>query len=376
MSSDYENIEESPPRLRVSSGPVFAVALLAIGVLLGFTLGLTVGDPGLVIDLSSSSGLYDEGLVTSLVEDVSPGVVELGISRRAGGNDTSTGSGFLVDRQGHVVTNNHVVEGAEGVSVRLYDGRTLDATVLGTSPADDLALLQVNPGAVADIRPLELADSNDVVSGQMAIAIGSPFQNFNSVTVGVVSGTGRGPTSVLRRPIPDMIQTDAPLNPGNSGGPLLNSDGEVIGINSSIRTNSFSSVDEYRIGFAVPSNTFANLKSQLLEPRQVRRPWLGVSGGSVSNNLNPSLGLPSGIYVTTVFDNSPAERAGLVPFRSLVGDNRGDVITAVDGQVVESVEDMVSYFNTLIPGAEVTLTVFRDDESITVDVTLDEWPDT
>ena len=205
---------------------VFVIGILAVGVLLGFTLGLYAS--GSIGGERNSSALYDEDLVTSVVEIASPAVVEITVSRggaRLGlrGSGTSSGSGFLVDDQGHIITNNHVVDGATDIVVRLSDGRTLDAKKLGASPADDPALIEVEADEVAGIRPLPLTNSSEVRPGQIAIAIGSPLRNFNSVTVGVVSGTGRGPSSILRRPIPNMIQTDAPLNPGNSGGPLLNS---------------------------------------------------------------------------------------------------------------------------------------------------------
>ena len=247
---------------------------------------------------------------------------------------------------------------------------------MGYSPADDLALLKVDADEVADIEPLRLADSDKVESGQMAIAVGTPFRNFNSVTVGVVSGTGRGPVSVLRRPIPGMIQTDAPLNPGNSGGPLLNSKGRVIGVNSSVRSGASLEVDEYRIGFAVPSNTLKDLLPELLIPQLVRRPWLGISSGSVTRELVDSLGVPRGIFIAGVFPGSPAEKVGLVPFRTLRGTSEGDVITAVDGRPMDSVAEMVSYFNTLKPGDDVTLTVFRNSQTVEVEVTLAKWPDT
>lgn len=287
-----------------------------------------------------------------------------------------TGSGFLVDDEGHLITNHHVVAGAAEITVNFFDGRSLKATLLGTSPADDLALLQVNADEIADIAPLVLADSNEVMPGQMAIAIGSPFQQFNSLSVGVVSGTGRGTTSIIQRPIPDMIQTDAALNPGNSGGPLLNSKGEVIGVTSSVRVGAIQGLDGFRIGFAIPSNTVRGLLPELVKPQEVRRPWLGIAGASVGGDLSESGELLVGIYVTRVFRASPAERAGLVPFQSFGGAGSGDVITAVDGQPVTSVEDMVSYFNELKPGAAVTLSIFRGGEAIEVDVTLDEWPDT
>ena len=227
----------------------FAVAILAAGVLLGIGLGLLIS--GSLDRAPTSSGLFDEDLVSALFDKGSPGVVELVVTRSTA-------------------------------------GRVLEATKLGSSPADDLALLQVDPEEVSDISPLPLADSDEVRTGQMAVAISSPFQNFNSLSVGVVSGTERGAISIPRRPIPDMIQTDAALNPGNSGGPLLNSAGEVIGVNSSIRTATLRNASEYRIGFAVPSNTLKDLMPQLLERQQVRRPWLGISGGAVTVGLTES----------------------------------------------------------------------------------------
>ena len=216
-------IQRQLPRYR-SVSRVFVLAVAAIALLLGFALGIfSASSTG---NRVGGSPLYDEDLVTSLFEDSSPAVVELNVTQGAGILErTGSGSGFLVDENGHIVTNSHVVRGADAITVRLSDGRSIDATRLGSSPADDLALLQVDPSEVSGIKPLKLADSSKLRTGEMAVAIGSPFRNFNSVTVGVVSGTGRGPSSILRRPIPDMIQTDAPLNPGNSGGPLLNSRG-------------------------------------------------------------------------------------------------------------------------------------------------------
>ena len=372
---EHRIIQRQVTRYRGASRTL-VLGVAAIALLVGFTLGIlstsSIGD-----GIGGSRALYDEDLVTSLFENASPAVVEVSVTQGAGIlQRTGSGSGFLIDDRGHIVTNNHVVRGADAITVRLSDGRSIDATRLGSSPADDLALLQVDPSEVSGIRPLTLADSSKLKPGEMAVAIGSPFQNFNSVTVGVVSGTGRGPSSILRRPIPDMIQTDAPLNPGNSGGPLLNSRGEVIGVNSSVRTGAVRGLEDFRIGFAVPSNTVKSLMPQLLESKVVRRPWLGISGGSVSSDLQSPRGLPPGIYVTGVFANSPAQRVGLIPFRSLRGTSTGDVITAVDGVPVGSVEDMVSYFNARKPGDDVTLSVFRNSETIELRVTLAEWPDT
>ena len=370
-------IQEPAYRIRKTSRP-WAIWLLGLGLIAGFIVGLMLAVP-LGLGGPTSTKLFDEGMVTSLFEMASPAVVEIHVNRRSGRVGlpaVDTGSGFLIDDQGHIVTNHHVVEGPGDITVRLHDGRILEARRLGTSPADDLALLLVEAEDVEGIDPLPLADSDKVKPGQMAIAIGSPFRQFNSLTVGVVSGTGRGPASVLRRPIPDMIQTDAPLNPGNSGGPLLNRHGEVIGVNSSVRTSASGGREEYRLGFAVPSNTLSDLLPQLLESRQVRRPWLGISGGSVSQELANAVGLPKGVYVTGVFRGSPAAEVGIVPFSTLRGSARGDVITAIDGTNVDSIEDMVSYFNKVEPGEQVTLSVFRDGGTIEIEVALVEWPDT
>ena len=373
MNEEHEErgVPEAARQSSLSRGLV--VGLLALGVLLGFSIGLLVAGSGLT-GLAGPRALFDEDLVTELFDRASPAVVELDVSLGFG-IGSGTGSGFFVDREGHIVTNNHVIDSARAIRVRLHDGRTLEATKLGNSPADDLALLQVDPAEVTGIDPLPLADSLEVVPGQLAVAIGSPFRNFNSVTVGVVSGRGRAPVSALARPIPDMIQTDAPLNSGNSGGPLLNSSGEVIGVNSSIRTSPFQGIDEFRIGFAVPSNTLENLLPQLIVAEEVRRPWLGISSRPISADLMEDLGIPAGIAIASVFDDSPAQSIGLEPFRTLRGDVQGDVITAVDGRPVSSVDEMVSYFNTLLPGHTITLTIYRDMDTIDLDATLAPWPD-
>ena len=375
MNEEHEKQEErevpeAAGQSSLSRG--FVVGLLALGVLLGFSIGLLVAGGG----LTGPSVLYDQDLVTELFDRASPAVVELDVSLGFGIGSGGTGSGFFVDREGRIVTSNHVVDSARTVRVRLHDGRELEATKLGNSPADDLALLQVDPAEVSDIEPLPLADSFEVVPGQMAVAIGSPFRNLNSVTVGVVSGRNRAPVSAIARPIPDMIQTDAPLNSGNSGGPLLNSSGEVIGVNSSIRTSPFQGMDEFRIGFAVPSNTLEDLLPQLIVAEEVRRPWLGISSRPISADLMEDLGIPSGIAIASVFNDSPAQSIGLEPFRTVRGDIQGDVITAVDGNPVSSVDQMVSYFNTLLPGHTITLTVYRDESTIDLDATLAPWPDT
>ena len=327
----------------------------------------------------TDTSLFDDAQVSRIFEEVSPAVVEIEAVRRIGNLQLDIpfwGSGFLVDSDGHIVTNYHVVSGGEEFVVRLTDGSEVPAERLGISQADDLAVLKVEPSHIADVTPLTLADSSKVSPGQLAIAVGSPFREFNSIGVGVVSGIDRGHTSVLHRPIPDMIQTDVPLNPGNSGGPLLNADGEVIGINTSIRIQSGSRrVEDFRVGFAVPSNTARSLLPQLMDSVDLRRPWIGIQGAPVPRQMMESRGLPRGIYVTGVFADSPAREAGLRAFPRFGSSGNGDVITAVDNVQVGSVDDMVGYLNSKIPGDEVTLTLYREGQERTVEVTLDPWPD-
>ena len=351
--------------------------VLAVGVLLGFALGWVAYRSPWSTD-PAPPVLYDQKQVTSLYEDASRAVVEVKVLRASNGSlarsrlREDSGSGFIVDDAGHIVTNDHVVRDVEKISVRLFDGRELPATRLGTSPADDLALLQVDRAEIAGIDPLPLADSDKVEPGQLAIAIGNPFRQTNSITVGVVSGTGRSQLSILMRPIPDLIQTDAALNPGNSGGPLLNDDGAVIGVNSSVR---IVSAVQIGVGFAVPSNTLKSILPSLLSPGEIRRPWIGIISPQSARRLGEQQALlaDAGIYVSQVCEGSPAHRAGLRGDTRVVPTGGGDVITAVDGISAASMDSMVSYLNSLMPGDPVTLTILRDSEALQVDLTLAEW---
>ncbi len=352
---------------------VLSMAALVVGVVVGFDRGAA----------SDTPPLYDEQTVVAIYEEANPAVVTVetdleSISRFGfvlphGGQ----GSGFLVDAEGHILTNYHVVHDALSVRVVLPSGEKLDAKVVGRSPADDVALLKVDAEDVSVIDPLTLADSGAVETGEMAIAIGSPFGLDNSISVGVVSGIERSRPGMFRRLITGMIQTDATLNPGNSGGPLLNADGEVIGINTSVQ---ISFVSTEGVGFAVPINTAKDLMTRFLDNEIVKRPWLGISGTPLTPGLADYLGLDitEGVYVSSVGAGSPADEAGLIAGGSdrfgVLG-TRGDVIRAVDGTEVTSVDQMVEYFNSLDPGDSVTLTLYRDGQTVEVEVTLGEWPD-
>ncbi len=325
--------------------------------------------------------LYDEEAIVTLYNQTIPGVVE--INTVVGGNEYPSGlfrtpdvkgqgSGFLVDEEGHILTNYHVVDGASSISVTLHNSETVEAKIIGTDTENDLALLKVDPTNISNISPLPLGDSDSVKPGQMAIALGSPYGLEGSVTVGIISGLGRTVASAQTRSIPNMLQTDAAINPGNSGGPLLNLKGVVIGINTAIEASSNN------IGFAIPINNAKSLLPALLQGGEVGTPWLGISGTEIDQTLASKLDLNTdhGVYVVSVMPDSPADRAGLVPSGIDQGSptSGGDIITAIDGHEVATVSDLLQYLNTTVIGEQVYLTVIRGNETIAVEVTLDEWP--
>ena len=327
---------------------------------------------------SASTSLFDGEEVADIYAQASPAVVEITTGTSFGRllRPIGSGSGFLIDTEGHIVTNYHVVNGASNVKVQFSDGTTVDATVLGRNPANDLALVKVDSSVVAGIVPLTLADSSQVRPGEMAIAIGNPFGLDGSVTVGVVSALNRDLSSSLGRPISNVLQTDALINPGNSGGPLLDSTGAVIGINTAMQVNSNGTSPG--IGFAVPSNTLAGVLDGLMEDQVVQPPWLGIQGVDIDANLAERLELPvdSGVLVAGVVPESPAEDAELVESGTgLRGDpaTGGDIITGVDGTSVDTVSELVAQLNQHQPGDSVVLSVLRDGAALDVTVTLGEW---
>ena len=284
------------------------------------------------------------------------------------------GSGFFIDDEGHILTNNHVVENATDVTIITYEGKATSAKVIGTDKQNDLALLKVENNGMSDVHPLTLGDSDKIKPGHMAIALGSPYGLDGSITVGVISGIGRSLSSTDNRAIVDVIQTDAAINPGNSGGPLLNSSGEVIGINTAIEANATS------IGFAVPVNTARSLLPSLKQGGEIKNAWLGIQGIPVDSEMAATLDLPvdSGVYIVGVIPDSPAGKAGLM--ESGVNSQQqptrgGDIIVAIDDTPVTRVEDIVNYLNGKQPGDKITLDMYRDNEEIEVIVELGEWPE-
>ncbi len=327
---------------------------------------------------AAAPSLYSQDTVTSIYNNASPAVVEINVTQTVNtiyGKSTQQGlgSGFLIDNQGDILTNDHVVDSATSVQVTLTNGNTVDGKVLGTDPVDDLAVVSVDSSAVAGITPLKLGDSSLVVPGQMAIAIGNPLGYTDSITVGVISGLNRSVSGTDYR---GMLQTDAAINPGNSGGPLLDDQGNVIGINSAAEIDATGADG---MGFAIPSNLAAKILPDLIAGKTVSRPWLGISGTALTQSTASQLGLSvnKGVYVVTVVAGGPAEKAGL----KAGGSNSdgtltagGDVITAVDGQSVASVDELSAYISTKQVGDTVTLTILRNGQSTTVQVTLEAWP--
>ncbi len=333
----------------------------------------------------------EEVLLENLYERTNPGVVNIDVSGGTGANLTEfgSGSGFVIDQQGHIVTNNHVVDGADEVDVTFADGSIATATIVGTDPYGDLAVIKVEVAA-NKLVPLTLGDSDAVKVGQRVVAIGNPFGLVGTMTVGIVSGKGRtlpsDTTSATGASFsnPDIIQTDAAINPGNSGGPLLTSHGEVIGINAAIRTNGTNRSNS-GVGFAIPSNTVKRVVAQILKDGRVSYPYLGVSSDNhfKTAELAAALHLPTdrGVLISSVIDGGPAVKAGLrggdqqVTVRGIPVTAGGDIITAIDGDPISSFDQMIGYLaSKKLVGQTVTITILRGTETLQLPLTLAERP--
>jgi S1-C subfamily serine protease len=290
---------------------------------------------------------------------------------------TATGSGFLIDDEGHILTNAHVVEGAKDVEVQLGNGDTQSAEIVGTDPSTDIALLKVDNTDGVD--PLPLGESDSVQVGDPVVAIGNPFGLDRTVTSGIVSALQRQIQAPNGFSIDDVIQTDAPINPGNSGGPLIDGDGKVIGINSQIESQSGGNEG---VGFAVPIKTAIDVVNQLENGGEVQHAYLGISGGSVTPEIAQALNLPveQGVLVEQVLQNGPADDAGIKgpTGQATIGGQTipigGDIITKIDGKTVTGMDDVISAVNDHNPGDEVTLTVWSDGHQKDVTVRLGDRP--
>ena len=324
-----------------------------------------------------------ETTLESIYAQVSPSVILINdnmpaTATSAGG--PALGSGFVWDTQGDIVTNNHVIDGASNITVTFSDGTLVDASVVGADSNSDLAVLKVNPSGLI-LQPVNL-DKNAPQVGQLAIAIGNPYGEQNTLTVGFVSAVGRliptienatGPTYS----IPDIIQTDAAINPGNSGGVLLDDAGEVMGITQSIATTSGSSSG---VGFAIPESIIVQVIPALIaSPHVYNHPYLGLTLTSLDPNIASAMNLPSGqrgALVEAVTSGSPADKAGLKAGTTNFTDNGaqvtigGDVITAFNGQTVKSSDDLITYLADLgVVGQSITLTIIRGGKQMNLAVT-------
>lgn len=270
------------------------------------------------------------------------------------------GSGFIINKNGLILTNNHVVEGADKITVRLNNDRSYEATLVGADPQSDIALIKIDSKEDLPVLPLGNSDKLDV--GEWVIAIGNPFGLTQTVTVGVVSATGR--SQVGLNEYENFIQTDAAINPGNSGGPLLNIDGEVIGINSALysRTGGYMG-----IGFAIPIDMAKSIENQLQNDGKVTRGWLGIVIQDIDENLAESFGLKnkSGILVSDLQAGSPAEKSGI---------KAGDVILKVAGQEIGNVSELRNKIALIAPNSNVALTIVREGKIQEISVTVGEQP--
>ena len=353
------------PRRKLATAMTSA-ALIGAGGVAAVAVALdddtaTTAAPQVTVTSAAPAASSETSTIGEIYKASAAAVVEITVSSAGqtnqfgggGGTQQAQGSGFVYDTEGHVITNQHVVDGAESVSVKFANGKTYSATVIGTDPSTDLAVIDVDAPASA-LTPLELADSSEVEVGDGVIAIGSPFGLEQTVTTGIVSALHRQITSPNNFSIDDAIQTDAAINHGNSGGPLLDLNGDVIGVNSQIESDSGGNDG---VGFAVPSDTVERIATALIDDGSIEHAYLGVATQDASGTTGASL--------TEVRTGTPAARAGL---------ESGDVVTKIGGESVESADELRKLIDSKQPGDKVELTVERDGETQTVTVTLGTRP--
>jgi S1-C subfamily serine protease len=373
----------------------FVVAVLAIGAVSAGWIGKNETTTQTVtssVPVSNNTN-NDPNLVNQIYNRDSDGVGFItaeGVTEDSGSpfggtqSGTATGSGFLIDTDGDMVTNNHVVEGAKKITVSLgTSDATYNASVVGTDPSTDLALLKVDAPS-SEMKPLQLGNSDDAKVGDPVIAIGNPFGLDRTVTTGIVSALQREIQSLTDYQISNVIQTDAAINPGNSGGPLINSDGQVIGVNSQIATGGSSGQGgNVGIGFAIPVNTVKDVVDQLKNGGSVEHAYLGISGATLSSTVADALNLPvnEGVLVQDVTKDGPSGKAGLkgssedVTIEGQKVGSGGDVITKANGDDISSMDDLIAKVNEAKVGDTLDLTVLRDGKTQDIKVTLGTRPD-
>jgi S1-C subfamily serine protease len=390
--------------------PVAAAGIIGAGAAVGIGFGAGLGGDGgttTIVEAAPSAQTAparaeaaddpqlaadgDNLSVQEIYRRAGPGVVQIiadappldgGFSPFGPQGRMALGSGFVIDRTGHIVTNYHVIEGADEVAVNFSSGdERVPATVVGVDPSTDLAVLKVDVSGSA-LTPLPLGDSDEVEVGDPVVAIGNPFGLERTVTAGIVSALQREIVAPNGFPIDHAIQTDAAINHGNSGGPLLNAQGEVIGVNSQIQSGGVDG--NVGVGFAVPVNTVRQITSQLIETGEVERAFLGIEMQTITPELAESFRLPveRGVLIAAVRPESPAEDAGLRggDTQAMVNGQSltlgGDVIVEVDGQAIEDADQLRQIVLAKRPGDSIDLTVNRDGESVSFTIELGRQPDT
>jgi S1-C subfamily serine protease len=379
-------------------GSLVFAALLGGGAAVGISAAVGLGDDGdtVVTTVAAAPATTTQSAtfeaseagsksVQQIYEDAGPGVVQVTSTSVVTDNPyfgpqsaSSLGSGFVVDLDGYIVTNYHVIENAQEIEVNFSGDDRVPATIVGSDPSTDLAVLKIDAQSRA-LTPLPLGNSDEVHVGDAVVAIGNPFGLERSVTAGIVSALQRDITAPNGYTIDKVIQTDAPINQGNSGGPLLNARGEVIGVNSQIETETGGNVG---IGFAVPVNTVKEVVSQIKQSGKVEHAYLGVQMQDVTPELAETINGPvdEGVMIVGVVEGSPADQAGLQggDQQVIVGGRSyvlgGDIVTRADGQAVTSADDLRRIIMEKSPGDPLTLDIQRGQAQRTVDVTLGQQP--
>lgn len=389
---------------RPATAAAVAVAALAVGaggVAAGYAL---LGDDGAPAPLAAAATAPAEPAapaatvapvalkraqaltITDIYKAASPGVVEITVT---GGGTASTrnspfsprqtesgGSGFVIDSAGHIVTNAHVVEGATAIRVAFASGREADAKLIGVDNSTDIAVIEADVPA-GELKVLALADSTTLEVGQGVVAIGSPFGLEGTITAGIISALGRDITSPNNYPIGNTIQTDAAINHGNSGGPLLDDTGKVIGVNAQIQSDGGGNNG---VGFAIPSSTVKAVATQLIATGKVQHPFLGARITTITQRVASALGVPRGVWIASVTSGGPAATAGLKAgstAKTVDGvryATDGDIVTAAGGKAVLTTNDLRAAIAALKPGEKIELQVSRSGETRTVTVTLGTRP--
>jgi len=366
------NPDSTARRLLRRGAPVAAAAVIGAGTGAGvysLTSGggtpsdTTAATPTAIVPAQPAATTTTTNSLTQLYKTAAPGVVDITVDSTSSGNGfgpggqqqtRAEGSGFEIDSKGDIITNEHVVDGATSIKVRFQDGSTAKATLVGSDKSTDIAVIKVSVAA-SKLHPLPLGSSSGVLPGQSVVALGSPYGLPETMTAGIVSAINRTITAPNNFSLSGSIQTDAAINHGNSGGPLIDAvSGTVIGVNAQIESDSG---DNSGVGFAIPINTAKSVASTLIAGGSVKHAYLGVSVGNATNGAGASIGC--------VVAGAPAAQAGV---------KAGDVVTAIDGNPVTSADDLTSSLGSRLPGDVVTLTVDRSGATKTITVTLGDRP--